>query len=108
MQCRMDGDNEVCYNSRRGGETQAMRHERGKMKMKRGMIGGFLALIGSIWTLAIGYIAGNNLVSGWSTPPGRFLTTVSEMGLTWLFGIAIALTVLGIGLMAVELFQKEK
>lgn len=104
----MDGENEVCYNSRRGGETQAMRHERGKMKMKRGMIGGFLALIGSIWTLAIGYIAGNNLVSGWSTPPGRFLTTVLEMGLTWLFGIAIALTVLGIGLMAVELFQKEK
>ena len=49
--------------------------------MKNVLIGGLFALIGSIWALAISVAAGSNLVSGWSTPPGRFLTTVSEMGL---------------------------
>ena len=39
--------------------------------MKRALIGGFLSLIGSIWSLAIVFIAGNNLVSSWDTQLGR-------------------------------------
>ena len=74
--------------------------------MKKALIGGVFSLVGSIWTLAVMYIAGNNLVSGWSTPPGRFLTTVSEMGLMSLFVAAILLTVLGIVIMVIELFRK--
>ena len=76
--------------------------------MKRAIIGGFFSLIGSIWALAIAFTAGNNLVSGWPTPPGRFLTTVSETGLMFFFVLSILLIVLGLGLMTVELFIKEK
>ena len=75
--------------------------------MKRALIGGFLALIGSIWTLAVTYIAGNNLVDSWGTPPGRLLTTVSKMNLTALLVVSIALTVVGICILLVELFRKD-
>ncbi len=75
--------------------------------MKRVVIGAFTALLGSIWTLAIVFLAGNHLVSGWSTPPGRFLTTVAELDLSAVFALAAAFTVLGIVIMAVEFFRKE-
>ena len=75
--------------------------------MKRALIGGFLSLVGSIWTLAVVFIAGNHLVSAWHTPPGRLLTTVSELNLTALLVISVALTVAGIGILLVELFRKE-
>ena len=54
------------------------------------------------------FVAGNNLTSGWSTPPGRFMTTVAEMGLTEVFGMAILLVVLGIAVMLVELVRKDR
>lgn len=76
--------------------------------MKRALIGGFLSLIGSIWALAVIFLAGNNLVSGWATPPGRFLTTVIELDLLFLFIVSILFVIFGIVLMAVELFRKEK
>ena len=76
--------------------------------MKRALIGGFLSLIGSIWALAIMFIAGNNLVSGWSTPPGRFLTTVMKMDLMFLLILSVMLVILGMIIMAVEFFRKEK
>ena len=77
------------------------------LTMKRAIIGGFLSLIGSIWTLAVVFIAGNNLVSSWGTPPGRLLTTVSELNLTALLVVSIALTVAGIAILLVELFRKD-
>ena len=76
--------------------------------MKRAVIGGFLSLIGSIWALAVVFIAGNNLVDGWSTPPGRFLTTISELGLTFLFALSILLVIVGILIMVIEFFRMEK
>ena len=76
--------------------------------MKRAVIGGFLSLIGSIWTLAVVFIAGNNLVDGWSTPPGRFLTTITELGLTFLFAISVLLVIVGILIMIVEFFRKDE
>lgn len=76
--------------------------------MKRVLIGGFISLIGSIWALAIMFVAGNNLVSGYSTPPGRFLTTVMELDLILLFILSIVFVVTGIIIMLVELFRKEK
>ena len=75
--------------------------------MKKTIVGGFLSLIGSIWTLAILIAAGNNLVSSWTTPPGRLLATVAEMGLTFWFVLAVALTVFGLRVLAVELFKKD-
>ena len=68
--------------------------------MKRVLIGGFLSLIGSIWAMAVLFVAGSNLTSGWTTPPGRFMTTVAEM--------AILFVVLGIVIMMVELFRRDK
>ena len=76
--------------------------------MKRVLIGGFLSLIGSIWAMAVMFVAGNNLTSGWSTPPGRFMTTVGEMGLSEVFGMAILLVVLGVAVMLVELVRRDR
>lgn len=76
--------------------------------MKRALIGGFLSLIGSIWALAIIFIAGNNLASSWATPPGRFLTTVTELDLTLVFVLSLIFVILGVGIMAVEFFRKER
>ena len=76
--------------------------------MKRALIGGFLSLTGSIWSLAIVFIAGNNLVTSWDSDVGRLWTTVIEMDLMFLFVLSVVFIVLGITLMAVELFRKEK
>ena len=76
--------------------------------MKRVLIGGVLSLIGSIWAMAVMFMAGNNLTSGWSTPPGRFMTTVAEMGLSEVFGMAILLVVLGVAVLLVELVRRDR
>lgn len=75
--------------------------------MKRIVIGGFISLIGSIWASAIILMAANNLTSEWSTIPGRLLTTIFELNMTFLFAISIAFVVWGIGLMMTEYFKKE-
>lgn len=75
--------------------------------MKRALIGGFISLIGSIWTLAIIFLAVNNMTAEWSTPPGRFLTTISELHMTLFFVIAIVFLILGVALMLIEYFRKE-
>ena len=76
--------------------------------MKRALIGGFISLIGSIWALAIVFLAGSNLVTSWDTKLGRLWSTVIEMDLAFLFVISVVFIVLGLILMAVELFCKEK
>ena len=75
--------------------------------MKRAIIGGFLSLTGSVWTLAILLAAGNHLVDSWTTPPGRLLYTISEMRLTFGLVLAAALTVFGLGVLIAELFRKD-
>ena len=77
-------------------------------EMKKVLIGGFLSLLGSIWALAIMFIAENHLVSTWTTPPGRFLTALAEMKLVLLFALAVLFVVLGIAIMAIEFFRKDK
>lgn len=76
--------------------------------MKRALIGGFLALIGSIWSAAIFIACGMNLVSGWSTPPGRFLTTVSEMNLTLPLVLAVIVTLIGLAILVKAYFTRDK
>ncbi len=75
--------------------------------MKKAVIGGFLALIGSIWTLAVAYTAGSNLVTEWQTELGRFWSTVIDMNLLPLMILSALMTVLGIVIMAVEFFRKD-
>ena len=75
--------------------------------MKKVLIGGFTSLIGTIWCLAVMLFVGNNLVSGWSTPPGRFLTTVIETGMTFPLIFACALFLGGLLIMGIAYFKKE-
>ena len=75
--------------------------------MKRAIIGGFISLIGSIWTLAGVCFSHKFSFNGWSTPPGKLLTQITESNLTVWFGVSIAMVVLGIVLMAIEYFKKD-
>lgn len=75
--------------------------------MKRAIIGGFLSLIGTIWGLAVLNFVGNNLVSSWDTPPGRFLTTLSKRGMTLPLVSASILLLLGLVIMGIEYFKKD-
>ena len=76
--------------------------------MKRVLVGGFLALIGSIWGAAIFIACGMNLVSGWSTPQGRFFSTVSEVGLTLPLVFAVIVMLVGLVILVKEYFTKDK
>ena len=75
--------------------------------MKRTIIGGFFSLIGTIWELAVIIFVSNNMVSGWSTPPGRFFTTVLETGMTLPMLVATILLLIGISIMSIEYFKKD-
>lgn len=76
--------------------------------MKRAIIGGFISLIGSIWALAVIISANNYSIDGWTTPPGKLLTQISESNLMLWFVISIILIVLGIILMVIEYFKKNE
>lgn len=80
----------------------------GKKQIKRILAGGFLALTGSIWALAFVIIAGNNLTSEWTTPPGRLLTTMMDMNVLLLFIISVIVVIAGVFLMIQECFEKNK
>jgi len=75
--------------------------------MKKVLIGGFFVMAGTIWELAVIIFVGNNLVSGWSTPPGRFLTTVSQSGLTFPLVVASIILIFGFVILVVEYFKKD-
>ena len=75
--------------------------------MKKTVIGGVLTLLGTIWGMAVLLYVGNNLVSGWATPPGRFLTTVLETGMTFPLLLSAVLLALGLAAMGVEYFRKD-
>ena len=76
--------------------------------MKKVLVGGFLALVGSIWGAAIFITCGMNLTGGWSTPPGWLLSTVSEMDLTLPLVLAVILTLAGLVILVKEYFTKDK
>lgn len=75
--------------------------------MKKVMIGGFTALVGALGVLAVFLAAALNPCSGWSTPPGRFMTSVSELDLMPVLTISGLLVALGLVVMGVEYFRKE-
>ena len=75
--------------------------------MKRVLIGGFLSLLGTIWGLSIVLATSMNLVGSWATPPGRFMTTLDQIGLTQFFVAAMLVLALGLIIMGVEYFKKD-
>ena len=76
--------------------------------MKRAIIGGFLSLTGSIWTLAVLLCASSHTISGWATPPGKLMTQLNESGLTSWFTASVVVTALGFVLMAIEYFRRDR
>ena len=76
--------------------------------MKKTVIGGLLALLGSIWALGILSVTGNNLVNSWNLDLGRLFSTVSDYQLMFPFVVAVILAVFGLVVLFVELFRKEK
>lgn len=76
--------------------------------MKKVVIGGFFALIGTIWALTVLLFVRDGLVSAWATPPGRFFTTVLETGMLLPFVLATALLAAGLAVLTVEYFRKER
>lgn len=76
--------------------------------MKRAIIGGFLSLTGSLWALAVLLCANSHAISGWTTPPGKLMTQLNESGLTSWFAVSVGCTALGIVLMAVEFFRRDR
>ena len=75
--------------------------------MKKVLIGGFLSLIGTIWSLAIILFVGNNMVSAWSTPPGRFITTIIQTGMLFPMVVSIIIGFCGLLVLIIEYFKKE-
>ncbi len=75
--------------------------------MKKVMIGGFTALVGALGALAVFLAAALNPCSGWSTPPGRFMTSVSELDLMPVLTISGLLVALGLVVMGIEYFRKD-
>lgn len=49
-----------------------------------------------------------NLTDAWPTPPGRFLTTVFETGMTLPFVLAIVFIALGFTIFVKEYFTKDE
>ena len=76
--------------------------------MKRVLIGGFFSLIGSLWVLPMILYASDHLVSSWPTRLGRLLTTMIGLNFMPMFIAAVVLIAVGITIMAIELFRKEK
>lgn len=76
--------------------------------MKRAVIGGFLSLLGSLWSLAAllvgaGYV---EQVTSWYSPPGRFGTALAESGMVPVLAVGLVLLALGLAVMGIEYFRK--
>ncbi len=76
--------------------------------MKKTVIGGILAICGTFGTMSVFNTAADNLVSGWSTPPGRFITTVIEYNLIIPLILFSVMLILGLVILGIEYFRKEK
>lgn len=75
--------------------------------MKRALIGGWLALLGTLWNAGILYAASQMLVSSWNSRVGRLMTTILECGLTLPLVISVLFLLSGLLIMGVEFFKKD-
>lgn len=72
--------------------------------MKQALIGGFMALLGTIWGAGVLIAASQTLVSSWG-PAGRLLTTIVERQLMLPAVISVLFVLLGVIIMGVEYFR---
>lgn len=74
--------------------------------MKKVIISGFVAIVSSIWLLAIGVYVQCNLVSEWYG--NRFLESAVQLGVIIPLILSFALLVLSIVGLCFEYFRKDK
>ena len=74
--------------------------------MKKTIIGEILAIVSSIWAIAIGAYVQMNLVSSWSS--SRFWSSALELGVVVPLTIALTILALSIVIIAIEYFRKER
>ncbi|MCM1128035.1 MAG: hypothetical protein NC429_16395 [Lachnospiraceae bacterium] len=74
--------------------------------MKRVVIGGFLAVVSSVWAIAIGAYVQFNLASDWSG--SRFWSSASQLGVIVPLVISLIILALGIVIMCIEYFRKDR
>ena len=75
--------------------------------MRHVLAGGFMSLMGCIWTAVLLRIADNYAINGWATPPGKLGTQLLESGLMPWVIVALIWTGLGVILMGIGLFKKR-
>ena len=73
--------------------------------MKRALIGGFMALLGTIWGAGVIIAASQMLVDHWGSA-GRLMTTIIERQLMFPAVISVLFILLGLVIMGVEYFKK--
>lgn len=74
--------------------------------MKKVIIGGFLAVISSIWAIAIGAYVQFNLAPSWLG--SRFWSSASQLGVIVPLIISLIVLALGILIMCIEYFRKDR
>ena len=72
--------------------------------MKKIAAGGFLSLIGTLWSIALGAYTLMNLVNSWSG--SRFWESAASLGVMAPLIIALVLMLAGVGLVVVGLLEK--
>ncbi len=75
--------------------------------MKKTLIGGFIALIGSIMMMAFSISATCMMETGWDMPPGKFLSAIAAANVSFGFWVSIMLIVLGGVILVFEFFKGE-
>lgn len=74
--------------------------------MKKVIIGGFLAIVSSIWAITIGAYVQSNLASEWYG--NRFWSSASQLGVIVPLVISLIGLALGVAIMCVEYFRKDR
>lgn len=74
--------------------------------MKKVLVGGFLAIVSSIWAIVIGIYVQMNLLTSWYG--SRFWVSAIELGVVVPLVIAIIVLVLSIVILGVEYFRKDR
>lgn len=74
--------------------------------MKKVVIGGFLAIVSSIWAITIGVYVQLNLASAWYG--SRFWSSASQLGVIIPLVISLIGLALGVVIMCVEYFRKDR
>lgn len=76
--------------------------------MKRVIIGGMFVLIGIIWVILVIISISDQMVSSWSEPPGRFITTINQTAMTIPALISFLLLLTRLIILGIEYFRKLK